>query len=132
MQLFGRSEGCVQLTEAGWVLLKEGRQICEHVGNALRAARRTSRGEIGRLDVGFCAPGSSGLSRPPPWRQLAKGCREGDLELAPQTEEIHTWPTDGSFVVGLQKMRCDSQNPLRGGCKKCSSLTNSKTSVRTA
>ncbi|MCI0718780.1 MAG: LysR substrate-binding domain-containing protein, partial [Acidobacteria bacterium] len=53
VQLFWRNKRRVELTEAGSVFLKESRQILEQVGHAIRAAQRTSRGEIGRLVVGF-------------------------------------------------------------------------------
>lgn len=53
VQLFWRNKRRVELTEAGQMFLKESQQILEQVGHAVRAAQRTSRGEIGRLVVGF-------------------------------------------------------------------------------
>ncbi|MGH9958042.1 MAG: LysR family transcriptional regulator, partial [Pyrinomonadaceae bacterium] len=53
VQLFWRNKRRVELTEAGVVFLNESQQILKQVGHAVRAAQRTSRGEIGRLVIGF-------------------------------------------------------------------------------
>lgn len=52
VQLFERTKRRVQLTEAGLVFLAETRQVLAQVEQAVRAAQRASRGEIGRLAVG--------------------------------------------------------------------------------
>jgi DNA-binding transcriptional LysR family regulator len=52
-KLFLRTKRRVELTEAGSMFLKEARLILAHTGHAVRAAQRCSRGEIGRLIIGF-------------------------------------------------------------------------------
>ena len=53
VELFHRTKRQVQLTEAGQVFLEEAREILARVEQGVRAAQRASRGEIGRLVVGF-------------------------------------------------------------------------------
>ena len=52
-KLLERSKREVSLTEAGRVLLLEGHAIFARVDDAVRHARRASRGELGYLKVGF-------------------------------------------------------------------------------
>jgi DNA-binding transcriptional LysR family regulator len=53
VELFRRNRRRVELTEAGRVFLTEARLTLEQAEQAARAAQRASRGEIGRLVVGF-------------------------------------------------------------------------------
>lgn len=53
VQLLFRTKRRVELTEAGKVFLKEAQFILEHVNHAVQTAQRSSRGETGRLVVGF-------------------------------------------------------------------------------
>jgi DNA-binding transcriptional LysR family regulator len=53
VELFCRTKRRVELTEAGRVFLEEARQILARVEQGVQAAQRASRGEIGRLVVGF-------------------------------------------------------------------------------
>ncbi len=55
VQLFRRKPRGVELTEAGEGLLLDARRILGEVEGALTRARRTARGELGRLAVGFTA-----------------------------------------------------------------------------
>ncbi len=43
----------VRLTEAGQVFLQQARQILTQSEEAIEAAQRASRGEVGRLVIGF-------------------------------------------------------------------------------
>lgn len=52
VQLFTRTKRRVQLTDAGEVFLQEAQLVLTQVEQAIRAAQRASRGEIGRLRVG--------------------------------------------------------------------------------
>jgi DNA-binding transcriptional LysR family regulator len=52
-QLFDRTKRPLQLTLAGQVFLEEARLALAQVDNAVTMAKRASRGEIGRLIVGF-------------------------------------------------------------------------------
>jgi len=53
VELFRRTKRRVELTEAGRVFLEEARHILSQVKQGVRVAQRASRGEIGRLVVGF-------------------------------------------------------------------------------
>jgi DNA-binding transcriptional LysR family regulator len=53
VQLFRRSKRKVELTEVGTAFLGEARLAIEQAERAAEVARRASRGEIGRLTVGF-------------------------------------------------------------------------------
>ncbi len=53
VQLFTRTKRRVELTEAGRVFLPEARQTIDQAARAARAAQRSVRGEIGRLEVSF-------------------------------------------------------------------------------
>lgn len=53
VKLFNRSKRPLQLTNAGQEFLKEARLVFTQVEQAVRVAQRASRGEVGRLVVGF-------------------------------------------------------------------------------
>lgn len=53
VELFIRTKRRVELTAAGEAFLEEARQILARVEQGVRVAQRASRGEIGRLVVGF-------------------------------------------------------------------------------
>ncbi len=53
VELFYRTKRRVELTDAGRLFLEESRRILEQVEQGVRVAQRASRGEIGRLVVGF-------------------------------------------------------------------------------
>ena len=55
VQLFRRKPRGVELTDAGESLLVDARRILDEVEAALTRVRRTARGELGRLAVGFNA-----------------------------------------------------------------------------
>jgi DNA-binding transcriptional LysR family regulator len=53
VQLFLRKPRGVELTEAGRALLEDARAVLAHLDQALETARRTARGEQGRICVGM-------------------------------------------------------------------------------
>jgi DNA-binding transcriptional LysR family regulator len=53
VQLFLRKPRGVELTEAGRALLEDARVMLAHLDRALETARRTARGEQGRISVGM-------------------------------------------------------------------------------
>jgi DNA-binding transcriptional LysR family regulator len=53
VQLFRRRPRGMELTDAGSTLLNEARAILAHIDHAAAAAKRTARGEQGRIAVGF-------------------------------------------------------------------------------
>ncbi len=56
--LFRRKPRGVELTQAGEALLAEARTILAQVEHATAAARRTARGEAGRIGIGFTSSAS--------------------------------------------------------------------------
>ena len=54
-QLFTRTNHRVQLTSAGSVFLPEVRAILARVEQAVEAAKRANRGEVGQISIGFVA-----------------------------------------------------------------------------
>ena len=58
LQLFHRKPRGVELTQAGETFLAEARAILERVEHAAAAARRTARGEAGRIGIGFTSSAS--------------------------------------------------------------------------
>ncbi len=55
VRLLDRTSRKVELTDAGRALLPEARRVLTAAGNALDAARRAGRGELGELRVAFAA-----------------------------------------------------------------------------
>lgn len=53
VQLFQRTKRRVKLTDAGVVFLEEVNKVFTQVNQAVRTAQQASRGEIGRLVIGF-------------------------------------------------------------------------------
>jgi len=58
VQLFRRKPRGVELTEAGRALLEDARTVLARVDHAVATTRRTARGELGRLAVGFTSSAS--------------------------------------------------------------------------
>ena len=58
VQLFRRKPRGVELTQAGRALLAEAQLILQQVEHAVGAARRTARGEAGRIGLGFTSSAS--------------------------------------------------------------------------
>jgi DNA-binding transcriptional LysR family regulator len=58
VQLFRRMPRGMELTQAGEALFAEARAILDRVEHAAAAARRTARGEAGRIGVGFTSSAS--------------------------------------------------------------------------
>jgi DNA-binding transcriptional LysR family regulator len=78
--LFHRTKRHVSLTDAGIVFLEEAKRTLAQVEHAIRSVRRASRGELGRLTVGFI--GSAAYSvLPPIVRHFRERYPEVDLIL---------------------------------------------------
>jgi DNA-binding transcriptional LysR family regulator len=61
VQLFRRTHWGVELTQAGQQLLAEARHVHALIDHAVDRARRTGRGESGRLDIGIFGSGALSL-----------------------------------------------------------------------
>src|SRR5436853_6213834 len=58
VQLFRRKPRGVELTQAGEALFAEAQVILRQVDHAVSATRRTARGEIGHIGLGFTSSAS--------------------------------------------------------------------------
>lgn len=61
VQLFQRTRPHIELTAAGSAFLAEARKLMASSLQAIETARRASRGEVGRLDIGYIGALSDGL-----------------------------------------------------------------------
>ena len=78
-ELFRRTKRSVELTEAGAVFLREARRLLRQLEQAVELGRRTSRGETGKLVVGFVS--SAAYNVLPPMLQAFRS-RFGDIDLS--------------------------------------------------
>jgi DNA-binding transcriptional LysR family regulator len=100
VQLFRRKPRGVELTQAGHVLLAEAQSILRQVEHAVGAARRTARGEAGRVGLGF----TSSASFHPLVPRLIRQYREAHPLVALSLEESGT----GELVNALREERLDA------------------------
>jgi DNA-binding transcriptional LysR family regulator len=100
VQLFRRKPRGVELTQAGEALLAEARGILDRVEHAAAAARRTGRGEAGRIGLGF----TSSASFHPFVPRIIREFREASPLVALTLEEAGT----GELVDGLLAERIDA------------------------
>ncbi len=100
VQLFRRKPRGVELTQAGEALLAEARVILDRVEHATSAARRTARGEAGRIGLGF----TSSASFHPFVPRIIREFREASPLVALTLEEAGT----GELVDGLRAERIDA------------------------
>lgn len=100
VQLFRRKPRGVDLTQAGQVLLAEAQAILQQVEHAVGAARRTARGEAGRIGLGF----TSSASFHPVVPRLIRDYRGAHPLVALTLEESGT----GELVDALREERLDA------------------------
>jgi len=100
VQLFRRKPRGVELTQAGRALLAEARSILQQVEHAVGAARRTARGEAGRVGLGF----TSSASFHPLVPRLIRQYREAHPLVALSLDESGT----GELVDALRQERLDA------------------------
>lgn len=82
--LFDRSRRTIALTEGGTVMLAEARRLLGLLDNAVELVRRTGRGAVGRIAIGF-VPSASNAALPPLPINLIHAChvlliREVDVQ----------------------------------------------------
>jgi DNA-binding transcriptional LysR family regulator len=95
VQLFHRKPRGVELTQAGATLLADARAILERVEQAAAAARRTARGEAGRISIGF----TSSASFHPFVPRAIRACRETQpLVALGLVEALRAEKIDAAFV----------------------------------
>src|SRR5713226_6686637 len=100
VQLFRRKPRGVELTQAGQALFAEAQAILRQVDHAVTAARRTARGEAGRIGLGF----TSSASFHPFVPQAIRDYRETHPLVALSLEESGT----GELVAALLEERLDA------------------------
>jgi DNA-binding transcriptional LysR family regulator len=100
VQLFRRKPRGMELTQAGEALLAEARVILDRVEHAAAAARRTARGEAGRIGLGF----TSSASFHPLVPRVIRAFREAHPLVALSLEEGGT----AELVEGLRAERIDA------------------------
>jgi DNA-binding transcriptional LysR family regulator len=110
VRLFNRKPRGVELTRAGEAFLFEARTILGHVEEARTTARRTARGEQGRIGVGF----TSSASFHPLVPRAIRGFREANPLVALTLEEGGT----AELVEGLRREQLDAafvRSPIERG-----------------
>ena len=100
VQMFRRKPRGVELTQAGEALLAEARVILDRVEHATSAARRTARGEAGRIGLGF----TSSASFHPFVPRVIRAFREAHPLVALSLEESGT----AELVEALRAERIDA------------------------
>jgi DNA-binding transcriptional LysR family regulator len=109
-KLFERDRRKVRLTEAGKVFLQDSSSTLEGLDRALRNAQRASRGEIGRLRIGFVFVGAA-LLLPKiliPFRRNNPGVA---LELRNMTtSEQLTGFQEGTIDAGFLRLPVSHEN----------------------
>jgi DNA-binding transcriptional LysR family regulator len=100
VQLFRRKPRGVELTQAGQTLYAEAQAILRQVDHAVTAARRTARGEVGQIGLGF----TSSASFHPFVPQVIREYRETHPGVALSLEESGT----GELVDSLLEERLDA------------------------
>src|SRR5712691_1945690 len=100
IQLFRRKPRGVELTQAGEALFAEAQTILRQVEHAITATRRTARGEVGRIGLGF----TSSASFHPFVPRVIRDYRETHPLVALSLEESGT----GELVESLIAERLDA------------------------
>jgi DNA-binding transcriptional LysR family regulator len=104
VQLLQRTKRRVQLTEAGRSFLEGAREALSQVDHAVEVAQRASRGEVGKLAIGFLGAAASSLL---PSILVAFRRRYPDVELKLhelKTSELIAALRDRQVQVGLVRL----------------------------
>jgi DNA-binding transcriptional LysR family regulator len=106
--LFARTKRKVELTDAGRVFLTEARLILAHAEQAIHMAQRASRGEIGRLVIGFVLSATCSLLP-----ETLRVFRERFPAVEMVLEETTTGSGLASLAAGRMHM-CFVRLPING------------------
>jgi len=100
-QLFHRTKRKVQLTEAGQIFLAEVQQILRSLNQAVHKSQQASRGEVGRLVIGFVSSAAYNIL-PPILQTFHRQIPGVTLELQELTtrEQIQA-VLDGKLDIGF-------------------------------
>src|SRR5687767_14267246 len=100
VQLFRRLPRGVELTDAGRALLTDARAILQQIEHAFATTKRTARGELGRLAVGF----TSSAPFHPFVPRVIRAYREAVPQVALTLEEGGT----SELIEDLRQERIDA------------------------
>lgn len=100
--LFDRTRRTIALTEGGTVMLVEARRLLALLDNAVELVRRTGRGAVGRIAVGF-VPSASNAALPPLLRRFSQTHPDVTVhlrEMAPSdlVRRLHAGDLDVCFL----------------------------------
>jgi DNA-binding transcriptional LysR family regulator len=100
-ELFHRTKRNVRLTEAGQVFLEECRLVFRQFEQAIRAGQQASRGEVGKLVIGFVSSAAYSVL-PPILNQFRNRFPTVNLTLRELTtdQQLH-WLRDQQIDVGF-------------------------------
>lgn len=100
-QLFHRTKRSVALTEAGRIFLAESQRLFRQLEQAIQVGRKTSRGEMGQLVIGFVGSAAYNIL-PIVLKQFRKRCPSVDLALHElTTDQQLQWLREGRLDVGF-------------------------------
>ncbi|MCC5635852.1 LysR family transcriptional regulator [Nostoc sp. CHAB 5844] len=100
-ELFHRTKRNVQLTQAGQVFLSEVQQILQQLQQAIQIGQQTSRGEVGKLVVGFVSSSAYNIL-PDILKEYRNRVPGVSLELHElTTDQQLDWLREGRMDVGF-------------------------------
>jgi DNA-binding transcriptional LysR family regulator len=102
-ELFTRTKRSVVLTPAGQVFLIQVNQIFQQLEQAIEIGRKTSRGELGQLSIGFVGSATYNIL-PVMLQQFRDRYPEVQIELHELTTDRQLiWLREGKIDVGLMR-----------------------------
>ncbi len=106
-QLFHRTKRSVRLTEAGQVFLERSRQLLQELEHTVEAGRQASRGEVGKLAIGFVSSATYNVL-PPILRKFRDRLPHVNLTLRElTTDQQLKWLAENRLDVGFVRPPID-------------------------
>ena len=100
-ELFARTKRSVALTPAGQAFLVEVNQIFQQLDRAIDIGRKTSRGELGQISIGFVGSATYNIL-PIMLQQFRDRCPHVQIELHELTTDRQLiWLREGRIDIGL-------------------------------
>jgi DNA-binding transcriptional LysR family regulator len=100
-QLFHRTQRRVSLTEAGQVFLQHSQDLLQQLERAIEAGRQASRGEVGKLAIGFVSSATYSLL-PPILHEFRDRVPQVNLTLRELTTDQQVrWLAENRLDVGF-------------------------------
>lgn len=109
-QLFHRTKRSVKLTEAGQVFLEHSLQMLQELDRAVEAGRQASRGEVGKLAIGFVSSATYNVL-PPILREFRDRVPQVNLTLRElTTDQQMKWLAENRLDVGFVRPPLDDSS----------------------